>query len=149
LEQDEGAVLVEFLTAYYLDRSRGGIPREVLLSHALPEGENLEALLREVRGAAVTIEAPQRGARRRPSGLALAHADMQLTEDPARRERKERLNHRVSALHEDLGLPAAPLRIEGFDISHLSGTDTVASNVVFVEGRPSKKDYRHYNVKTV
>ncbi|HLU69330.1 MAG TPA: excinuclease ABC subunit C, partial [Fibrobacteria bacterium] len=47
------------------------------------------------------------------------------------------------------GLPHAPARIEGFDISHLSGTDTVASNVVFVDGRPSKKDYRHYNVKTV
>jgi excinuclease ABC subunit C len=149
LEQDEGAVLTEFLTTYYLDRSRGDIPREILLSHAPPGEDNMEPLLRELRGAAVTIEVPQRGEKRRQLELALANADMQLTEHLARREKKERQNHRVTALQEDLGLPAPPVRIEGFDISHLSGTDTVASNVVFVDGRPSKKDYRHYNVKTV
>jgi excinuclease ABC subunit C len=149
LEQDEGSVLTEFLTTYYLDRTRGEIPREILLSHAPPGEDNMEALLREVRGGAVTLEVPQRGEKRRQMELALANADMQLVEYLARREKKERLNHRVAALREDLGLPAAPTRIEGFDISHLSGTDTVASNVVFVEGKPSKKDYRHYNVKTV
>jgi len=149
LEQDEGAVLTEFLTAYYLDRSRGDIPREILLSHPLPDEDNMEALLRELRGGAVTVEVPQRGEKRRQLELALANANMQLTEYLARREKKERQNHRVAALQEDLGLPHAPVRIEGFDISHLSGTDTVASNVVFVDGRPSKKDYRHYNVKTV
>jgi excinuclease ABC subunit C len=149
LEQDEGAVLTEFLTGYYLDRSRGGIPREILLSHPLPGEDNMEPLLRELRGGAVTVEVPQRGEKRRQMELALANANMQLTEYLARREKKERRNHRVAALHEDLGLPAPPVRIEGFDISHLSGTDTVASNVVFVDGQPSKKDYRHYNVKTV
>lgn len=149
LEQDEGAILTEFLTGYYLDRSAGGIPREILLSHALPGEDNMEPLLRELRGGAVTIEVPQRGEKRRQMELALANANMQLTEYLARREKKERQNHRVAALREDLGLPVAPARIEGFDISHLSGTDTVASNVVFVDGRPSKKDYRHYNVKTV
>jgi excinuclease ABC subunit C len=66
-----------------------------------------------------------------------------------RRERKNRQSYMVTALQEDLGLPHPPHRIEGFDISHLSGTDTVASQVVFVDGKPSKKDYRHYNVKTV
>ncbi|HEX2613152.1 MAG TPA: excinuclease ABC subunit UvrC, partial [Fibrobacteria bacterium] len=149
LEQDEGSVLTEFLTTYYLDRTRGEIPREILLSHEPPGEDNMEALLREVRGGAVTIEVPQRGEKRRQMELALANADIQLAEYLARREKKERLNHRVAALREDLGLQAAPTRIEGFDISHLSGTDTVASNVVFVEGKPSKKDYRHYNVKTV
>jgi excinuclease ABC subunit C len=149
LEQDEGAVLTEFLTTYYLDRTRGEIPREILLSHALPGEDHMEPLLRELRGAAVTVEVPQRGEKRRQMELALANAAMQLTEYLARREKKERQNHRVTALQEDLGLPAPPVRIEGFDNSHLSGTDTVASNVVFVDGRPSKKDYRHYNVKTV
>src|SRR5690606_28566313 len=51
LEQDEGAVLTEFLTTYYLDRSRGDIPREILLSHPLPGEDNMEPLLRELRGA--------------------------------------------------------------------------------------------------
>lgn len=76
LEQDEGAVLAEFLVSYYLDRTRGEIPREILLSHALPGEENLESLLREVRGGAVTIEVPQRGEKKRQMELALANAGM-------------------------------------------------------------------------
>jgi excinuclease ABC subunit C len=149
LEQDESAVVTEFLTSYYLDRNPGEIPREILLSHPPLEEENMEPLLRELRGKPVTIEVPQRGEKLKQMDLALANADMQLTEYLARREKKNRQNYRVTALQEDLALPTPPIRIEGFDISHLSGTDTVASNVVFVDGRPSKKDYRHYNVKTV
>jgi excinuclease ABC subunit C len=149
LEQDEGAVAAEFMASYYLGVSSGDIPREILLSHAPPEEEHMEPLLRELRGGAVTISVPERGEKRKQLDLALANAEMQLTEYLARREKKNRQNYRVTALQEDLGLPHPPVRIEGFDISHLSGTDTVASNVVFVDGRPSKKDYRHYNVKTV
>lgn len=149
LEQDEGAVTAEFLTSYYLGISSGDIPREILLSHAPPEEEHMEPLLRELRGGAVTLLVPERGEKRKQMDLALANADMQLTEYLARREKKNRQNYRVTALQEDLALPAPPIRIEGFDISHLSGTDTVASNVVFVDGKPSKKDYRHYNVKSV
>jgi excinuclease ABC subunit C len=149
LEQEEGAVTAEFLTSYYLGVASGDIPREILLSHAPPEEEHMEPLLRELRGGAVTLLVPERGEKRKQMDLALANADMQLTEYLARREKKNRQNYRVTALQEDLGLPAPPIRIEGFDISHLSGTDTVASNVVFVDGKPSKKDYRHYNVKSV
>ena len=109
----------------------------------------MESLLRELRGAPVTLEVPQRGEKRKQVDLSLANADIQLTEYLARRERRNRQNYMVSALQEDLGLSATPSRIEGFDISHLSGTDTVASQVVFVDGKPKKQDYRHYNVKTV
>jgi excinuclease ABC subunit C len=153
LEQDEGEILVEFLRVFYLERAAGDaapeIPREIALSHALPEDENMEALLRGIRGKAVSIEVPQRGEKARQMNLALANAKMQLTEFVIRRERKNRQNYLVTALQEDLGLPQPPNRIEGFDISHLSGTDTVASQVVFIDGKPAKKEYRHYNVKTV
>jgi len=149
LEQDESAVVTEFLKSYYLARKQGEIPREILLSHAPLEEEHMESLLRELRGAPVTIEVPQRGEKRKQLDLSLANAAMQLTEYLARREKRDRRNYMVTALQEDLGLSSSPARIEGFDISHLSGTDTVASQVVFVDGKPSKKDYRHYNVKTV
>jgi excinuclease ABC subunit C len=109
----------------------------------------METLLRALRGGPVTLEIPQRGEKHKQMRLALANAEMQLTEFVARRERRNRQNFAVTALQEDLGLPAVPNRIEGFDISHLGGTDTVASQVVFVDGRPEKKEYRHYNVKTV
>ena len=149
LEQDESAAITGFLKSYYLGRSQGEIPREVLLSHVPPQEENMEALLRELRAAPVTLEVPQRGEKRKQLDLALANASMQLTEYLARRESRDRRNYSVTALQEDLALPAPPNRIEGFDISHLSGTDTVASQVVFVDGKPRKQDYRHYNVKTV
>ena len=149
LEQDEDIVITEFLKSYYLGRKQGEIPREILLSHPTLEEEHMEALLRELRGAPVTLEVPQRGEKRKQVDLSLANADIQLTEYLARRERRNRQNYMVTALQEDLGLPSTPNRIEGFDISHLSGTDTVASQVVFVDGKPKKQDYRHYNVKTV
>jgi excinuclease ABC subunit C len=153
LEQDEGEILTEFLRKYYIENNAGDlkqeIPREIALSHALPPEENMEALLRELRGKTVNVEVPQRGEKARQLQLALANAKMQLTEFVIRRERKNRQNYLVTALQEDLGLPQPPNRIEGFDISHLSGTDTVASQVVFIDGKPAKKEYRHYNVKTV
>ena len=149
LEEDEGRVVADFLKGYYLRRGAEAIPREIVLSHAPDAEEHMEEALRAVRGAAVDLEVPQKGEKRRQINLALENAKLQAMEMVHRRERKNRQSYMVTALQEDLGLATPPNRIEGFDISHLSGTDTVASQVVFVDGKPSKKDYRHYNVKTV
>ena len=149
LEQDEDSVVTEFIKGHYVRQGAEGIPRELILSHPTLEEENVETVLRDLRGGAVDIEVPQKGEKRRQINLALENAKLLVAEMVARRERKNRQSFRVTALQEDLGLPQPPHRIEGFDISHLSGTDTVASQVVFVDGKPSKKDYRHYNVKTV
>ena len=149
LEQDETGVITEFIKGYYLRLGKEAIPREVILSHATEEEDNVEAALRGLRGAAVDLEVPVKGEKRRQVNLAMENAKLLVAEMVARRERKNRQSYRVTALQEDLGLINSPARIEGFDISHLSGTDTVASQVVFVDGKPSKKDYRHYNVKTV
>lgn len=149
LEQDENSIITEFIKGYYARLGAEFVPRDLILSHATLEEENIEAVLRDLRGGAVDLEVPQKGEKRRQINLALENAKLLVAEMVARRERKNRQSFRVTALQEDLGLAIAPARIEGFDISHLSGTDTVASQVVFVDGKPSKKDYRHYNVKTV
>ena len=149
LEQDEVRIITEFLKGYYLKQGTDAIPREIILSHPPEEEENVEVALRGLRGAAVDLEVPVKGEKRRQVLLALENAKMLVAEMVARRERKNRQSYLVTALQEDLGLAAPPMRIEGFDISHLSGTDTVASQVVFVDGKPCKKEYRHYNVKTV
>ncbi len=149
LEEDEGRLVADFLKGYYLRKGPEAIPREIVLSHAPDAEENVEEALRSVRGGAVDLEVPQKGEKRRQINLALENAKLQVMELVHRRERKNRQSYMVTALQEDLGLASPPNRIEGFDISHLSGTDTVASQVVFVDGKPSKKDYRHYNVKTV
>src|SRR5690606_22957514 len=120
-----------------------------ILSHPTLEEENVQEALRGLRGAAVDIEVPVKGDKKRQVNLALENAKLLVAEMVARRERKNRQRYMVAPLPEDWGLACPAHRIEGFDISHLGGTDTVASQVVFVDGKPSKKDYRHYNVKTV
>jgi excinuclease ABC subunit C len=149
LEEDEGRVVADFLKGYYLRRGPEAIPREIIVSHVPDEEEHVEEALRALRGGAVDLEVPQKGEKRRQINLALENAKVVVLELVARKERKNRQSYMVTALQEDLGLARPPNRIEGFDISHLSGTDTVASQVVFVDGKPCKKDYRHYNVKTV
>jgi excinuclease ABC subunit C len=74
---------------------------------------------------------------------------MLLTEHLAHLEARERVTNSVKELQEALGLPVPPRRIEGFDISHLSGTGTVASMVVAIDGKPAKGEYRRFHVKTV
>jgi excinuclease ABC subunit C len=149
LEQDEDRIITEFIKGNYLRQGPESIPRELILSHPTVEEDNIEVALRGLRGAAVDLEVPVKGEKRRQVNLALENAKLLVAEMVGRRERKNRQSYMVTALQEDLGLASPPNRIEGFDISHLSGTDTVASQVVFVDGKPSKKDYRHYNVKTV
>ncbi len=149
LDQDESEIITNFIKRYYLERNQGEIPRELILSHACMEEEHMEPLLREIRKAAVDLEVPQKGEKRRQILLAVENAKMQVMEAVAHRERRNRQDYRVTALQEDLQMKNPPARIEGYDISHLSGTDTVASQVVFIDGKPAKKEYRHYNVKTV
>jgi excinuclease ABC subunit C len=81
--------------------------------------------------------------------MALANARMLLVEHLAKLEIRNRVSQSVAALQEALGLPDPPRRIVGFDISHLSGTGTVASMVNFLDGRPAKAGYRRFHVKTV
>ncbi len=147
LEQEEAEIITNFAEDFY--RNAGEVPREILLSHSSGEDEKLEAILRELRGSPCSLEVPQRGEKRRQVHLATENAKMMVAEFVARKEKKNRLDYRVMALQEDLNMEHPPKRIEGFDISHLSGTNTVASQVVFIDGKPAKKEYRHYNVKTV
>ncbi|MFC1584045.1 excinuclease ABC subunit UvrC [Fibrobacterota bacterium] len=147
LEQDGPELITHFIKGYYQEQKL--IPRELIVSHPLVREENMGPVLRALRGAPVTVIAPARGARKRQIELAVKNARMNVVEFVARQEKKERLAYSVSALRQDLGLKAPPRRIEAFDISHLSGTDTVASLVVFVDGKPKKSRYRKYKLTTV
>ncbi|MBF0431448.1 MAG: excinuclease ABC subunit UvrC [Fibrobacteria bacterium] len=147
LDQDENAIITHFLKNFY--REKEEVPRELILSHAPLEEENLETALRELRNTAVTIEVPVQGDKKKQVNLTMSNAKVLLVEYIARKEKKNRIDYSVQALQEDLGLEITPKRIEAFDISHLGGTDTVASMVVFVDGKPRKSEYRKYIIKTV
>jgi excinuclease ABC subunit C len=81
--------------------------------------------------------------------MATQNAVQVLEERLLRRLKRDRVPESLRALQRDLGLSVLPRRIEGFDISHFGGEATVASLVVFQDGRPLKKDYRHFHVKSV
>jgi len=108
------------------------------------------AYLERLRGGRVTVAVPQRGRRRALLALVTDDAVGVLESDTTRRTHDHNVRSRaLSELGAALGLAAPPYRIECFDMSHLQGTNYVGSMVVFEDGLPKKRDYRHFNVKTV
>ena len=125
------------------------VPKEILVP-ALPEdASDLERFLEQSRGGAVSLRIPKRGDKAALADTALENAEYSLALYKTRRtadftSRSESLN----ALAKALSLTEAPLRIECYDVSHLSGTNIVASMVVFEDGLPKKSQYRQFNIES-
>jgi excinuclease ABC subunit C len=125
------------------------IPKEVLVPSLPEDSSDLELFLAALRGSAVSLRVPKRGDKAALSQTALENAEHALALYKTRRvsdfaARTEALNRLASALD----LTDAPLRIECYDISHLSGTDIVGSMVVFEDGLPKKAHYRQFNIES-
>ena len=147
--EDPGEVIASFVTQYY--EQAGLIPRNVLCQ-TLPEGaaEQLEAWLREKKGAAVTVASPRRGEKHELVMLAAKNAADALMKRNARRTvHEERTVEAAKNLGKILGMDCYPRRIEGYDISNTQGEQSVAAMVVFIDGEPARKEYRHFRIKTV
>ncbi|NLT57691.1 MAG: excinuclease ABC subunit UvrC [Clostridiales bacterium] len=138
------AGLAAFIKQHYLQSA--DLPRDILLS-LLPEDDGLlEQYLSERAGHRVHLRRPQRGALRRKVEMAEVNA-AQLLEQHSSQE--EKLRRSVEELQALLGLERPPLRIEAVDISNTAGSESVGGMVTFVNGRPSKKDYKRYKIKSV
>ncbi|HWD24196.1 MAG TPA: excinuclease ABC subunit UvrC, partial [Acidimicrobiales bacterium] len=127
-----------------------GTPKVVLVPEVPDSVETWEAWLSDRRGTKVDIRIPQRGRRRELLEVARRNASEQLTRHRLRRTAD--LTTRAQALEElqgYLGLESPPLRIECYDMSHLSGTDYVGSMVVMEDGLPKRSDYRRFKVTAV
>lgn len=125
------------------------IPKEVLVPSLPEDSSDLELFLAALRGSAVSLRVPKRGDKAALAQTALENAEHALALYKTRRvsdfaARTEALNRLASALN----LTDAPLRIECYDISHLSGTDIVGSMVVFEDGLPKKAHYRQFNIES-
>ena len=147
--EEPGEVIASFLTQYY--EQAGLIPRNVLCE-TLPDGaaEQLEAWLREKKGAAVTVATPRRGEKHELVLLAAKNARDALLKRNARRTvHEERTVEAAKKLGEILGMDRYPRRIEGYDISNTQGVQSVAAMVVFIDGEPARKEYRHFRIRTV
>ena len=144
-------VAEEFMLQFYA--SHISIPPLLIVQRELVD-DGVEAALAEAlaqrRGGPVELRAAERGEKRRILELAERNALLALDEERLRAERRR--SSRVEALEGlqlALGLDAPPIRIECFDISHLGGTQTVASMVVFEGGAPKKSDYRRFTIRTL
>ena len=124
------------------------VPKEILVP-ALPEdASDLEQFLEQSRGGAVSLRVPKRGDKAALAETALENAQHSLALYKTRRTADfTARSESLSALAKALSLSEAPLRIECYDVSHLSGTNIVASMVVFEDGLPKKSQYRQFNIE--
>ncbi len=141
---EPGDILQRVLEEHYSQVEAVEIPSEILVQHPLPDEEMLKQWLSDRRGRKVTILSPQRQTKADLIEMVERNARYEL-------ERTQRLAERdlqaLEDLAEVLSLPELPKRIEGYDISHIQGSNAVASQVVFINGVPAKQHYRHYKIK--
>ena len=143
-DADLGAVLQRVLEEHYQYADPVEIPLEILVQYPLPDGEMLASYLSDRKGRKVTLIAPQRQGKAELIEMVEKNAVHELT----RLQRQtERNLVSLQDLAEILDLPELPRRVEGFDISHVQGSNAVASQVVFIDGLPAKQYYRHYKIQ--
>ena len=139
-----GAILQRVLEEHYTTVEAVEIPTEVLVQHELPESEMLSEWLSNKKARKVSIVNPQRQIKAETIEMVERNANYEL-------ERTQRTSDRNTLALQDLAnildLSELPKRIEGYDISHIQGSNAVASQVVFVDGVPAKQHYRHYKIK--
>ncbi|TQJ32319.1 excinuclease ABC subunit UvrC [Microbacterium sp. SLBN-146] len=143
-----GADLVDqILQRTYGDAAPADIPKQVLVPVLPDDASDIEDWLRERRGRNVSIQVAQRGRKSELLATATLNAQQALMLYKTRRTSDYvARTQALTDLQEALGLAEAPLRIECFDVSHLSGTNVVASMVVFEDGLPRKDQYRSFGV---
>jgi excinuclease ABC subunit C len=147
-DSSRGEVIASFMKQFYLTSQF--VPRHILLETELEEQSILEQWLTEKRESRVYLKVPKRGQAKELVDLVGRNASEAL----ARQEQEETYQEQRTAgvleqLQNMLGLEDVPHRMECYDISNTQGTESVASMVVFVDGKPKKDQYRRFKIKTV
>jgi excinuclease ABC subunit C len=140
-----GAFFSALLKQVYIDQQY--VPRDIIVPVDFEDRTELEELLAEKRGTKMEILVPQRGEKRSLIDLAAQNAKQSF--DQRFRVMKPQAKAVQEALQDALGLPDLPKRIECFDISHIQGAETVASMVVWEDGKMNKSEYRKFIVRSV
>jgi len=147
-QRSEGEILETLLQQYYLDAE--DIPREILLPAEVEEIEALQTWLTGKRREPVAILVPQEGEEAKLVRLSANNARFLLDDLKIQKmKRTQEVPFAIKALKQDLRLEKLPRTIECFDISNIQGTDSVASMVVFVDGKPKKSLYRKFKIHSV
>ncbi len=148
LDESDAKIMETIVSRFYLETDF--IPKEVSLPVAPENQDELVSWLKEKRNGAIHLSVPKKGEKAKEVRLAFQNAKLLLGEWMInRKKRRELVPKMISQLQDDLQMKVPPRRIEAFDISHLGGTNTVASMVCFMDGKPRKSEYRKFKVKTV
>ena len=141
---NETEILQRVLEEHYYNVDNVEIPSEVLVQYELPKQETIEEWLTEISKRKVKIELPKRNKKLEIVDLVVKNAKIELERLINGLEENISI---IEDLTQILELNYPPKRIEGFDISHIQGSDPVGSQVVFIDGIPSKQNYRKYKIK--
>ena len=146
-EDSEGQVLTTFVKQFY--SGTPFLPKEIMLSAEIEDIPVIEEWLSAKRGARVYIRVPQKGMNEKLVELAKKNAELVLSQDRERIKREE--GRTIGALKEiEKLLDMQGLnRIEAYDISNISGFQTVGSMIVYEKGKPCRSDYRKFRLKTI
>ncbi|MEA5604586.1 excinuclease ABC subunit UvrC [Nostoc sp. UHCC 0252] len=141
---EPGAILQRALEEHYQTADSVEIPLEILVQHDLPDSDILADVLTQRKGKKVTILTPLRQTKAELIEMVERNAQYELQRMQKFGDRNHQAMQDLAAI---LDLPDIPHRIEGYDISHIQGSNAVASQVVFIDGLPAKQHYRHYKIK--
>lgn len=140
-------ILSRFIEQFYTSASH--VPRTILVPEVIERRENISQWLVSRRDGPVDITIPQRGAKRKLLQMVTENALQGLEQLKLKWiSDSTRMETAMSELQEELNLPRLPQRIECYDISHIQGTNTVASMSVFQNGAPLSSDYRRFKIKS-
>ena len=142
--KDQSEILQRVLEEHYINVEGVEIPSEILLQFNLPKQKTIQDWLSELRKKKVKLITPKRNKKLETIEMVLKNARLELDRILNGIQDNESA---IEDLTQILELNNQPKRIEGYDISHIQGTDPVASQVVFIDGIPSKQNYRKYKIK--
>ncbi len=146
-EEDGHEILARFIEQFYSSASH--VPRKILVPETISGKEMIARWLQTKRSGPVEIAIPQRGAKRRLINMVTTNAAQGLEQLKLKWiSDSTRMETAMSELQEELNLPQPPQRIECYDVSHIQGTNTVASMSVFQDGKPLSSNYRRFKIKS-
>ena len=145
---DEQKSYSSIITQFYMGSNL--IPSNISLPVKLIDEKNILDMLSKERGSKVKLDYPKIGEKAKELRITMKNAELLLNDRILRKNKYKMFTpNSVTSLQSDLNLDVPPKNIEGFDISHLGGTNTVASMVSFINGKPKKSNYRKYKIKSV
>ena len=140
--------LEKFIVQYY--KLTMDIPSEIIVGYKIYNTKNIEKWLKTKNSKKVSIVMPLKGEKKHMLDLCIKNNELFLKNSIIKKiNRKEYVPKTLSQLKDDLNMSVIPKRIEAFDNSNIQGEQAVAGVVCFLDGKPQKKEYRHFNIKTV